>query len=319
MQSDLAQRTALALRASPQVRLLGMGTASPAEAASYATLQTPPLRGYELAEWLRTWQVDTVIHLDISGEEAWTHHGEASIQHNILGTIELLGACANAGVRRVVLRSSSLIYGADPTNPAFLHEQRRLAPQRLRGLLRNYGEIETFVAQFAPAHPNCEVVLLRCAPLVGAGVWSPLSHYLSSTGPRMLLGFNPRIQVLHPDDAGAAFALAACNASAPVYNIAADHPLTLAQAVRLAGQQPVGLPLPLVGLARRLGLGQTTMQGWPFPRSFLQYSCTVDTRLARHTLMWHPQHQAADILRALADYQSSGGVSRHPNYSAHSP
>jgi UDP-glucose 4-epimerase len=208
----------------------------------------------------------------------------------------LLGACVAAGVRRVVLRSSTLVYGARADNPAFLHEERPLARIRQSGLVHNYREIDTFAADFARQHPDMHIILLRCAGLVGGGIWSPLAHYLAQQSPRMLLGFTPRIQVLHPDDAAAAFALAALSNFNGAVNLAADDPLPLAQAIRLSGKQPSPLPGALL-----------RGSDWPFGHDFLRHSCVADTRRARRALGWQPSCSAQRALceRAADDEHTS--------------
>jgi UDP-glucose 4-epimerase len=104
----------------------------------------------------------------------------------------------------------------------------------------------------------------------------------------MLLGFNPRIQVLHPDDAAAAFALAALGTTCGAVNVAAPDTLPLAQAIRLSGNRPAPLPGMLLNAA-----------DLPFERSFLRYSCVADTRHAHRALNWKPMYSAQAALRAM--------------------
>jgi UDP-glucose 4-epimerase len=255
----------------------------------------------QFVDMLREARVDTVVHLTLVGEEQPTYHGEETLQRNIINSMVLLGACARAGVRRVVLRSSTLVYGAHMRNPAFITEEHSPRLHSLTGLLREYGEIDMRAAEFASTHPDIEVVRLRCAGLVGDGIWSPLAHYLAQPMPRLLLGFDPRIQVLHPDDAAATFVLAALGNVTGALNIAADDPLALVQAVRLTGKQP--LPVPGLLLDGRTPFPSGQRRGisgaWPFPESFLRASCVADTRRAAQELGWTPRYHARDILRSL--------------------
>jgi UDP-glucose 4-epimerase len=250
-------------------------------------------------DMLRDERVDTLVHLTLAGEEQPAYHGEETLQRNIISTAVLLGACARAGVRRVVLRSSTLVYGAHMRNPAFITEERPPRLHGLTGLLREYGEIDMHAAEFASTHPAVEVVRLRCAGLVGANIWSPLSHYLAQPMPRLLLGFDPRIQVLHPDDAAEAFVLAALCSTTGICNIAANDPLTLVQAVRLTGKQPLAVPGLLLNGRTPFGQRRNTSGAWPFPENFLRASCVADTRRAARELGWTPCHHARDILRSL--------------------
>jgi UDP-glucose 4-epimerase len=297
----LAQMVAGALAGQAGVQVVGVDRA-PAE---------PPLpgidscvsnmRGQALLELLREVGADVVVHLAQFGEERTAPGREAAVRGNVITTMELLGACAAAGVQRAVLRSSTLVYGARHDLPALIAESAPLHMPARPGLARDYVEIGRFAIDFAQKRPELSIVALRCAGLAG-GVSSPLARYLSQPTPRTLLGFDPRIQVLHPADAAVAFALAAlADGVSGAYNIAAEGPLTLTHAIRLAGRRPLPLPGLLFDAAGLLGGGSTSLTGaLPFDPGFLRYSCVADTSRARAELGWLPQHNADDALRELA-------------------
>ena len=61
---------------------------------------------------------------------------DATYAHELesIGTLNLLAAAAAAGVRHVVLRSFTAVYGARGQNPNFLTEDRPLQPNPAPGL-----------------------------------------------------------------------------------------------------------------------------------------------------------------------------------------
>lgn len=295
----LGARVAQLLSDEPSLHLIGLGRTTPPAPIGRAEWLTAKLNGRQLAELLRAEAVDVVIHLDFMGAEQPAQSREAAVQQNVLGSMELLGACAAAGVGRVLIRSHTGVYGASPLNPTFITEDRPLA-RGLHGLLRDYAEVEQFVAEFSPRHPELAVACMRCAPMIGA--WSPLMDYLSEPGPRMLAGFDPCLQLLHVHDAAAAFALAATAPVCGPLNLAADDTLCLSQLIKLAGRRPAALLEPVVSMG--LAMGNRSMLGaWPFDMSFMRHSCVVDTQRARSELGWAAAHTAAE---ALADLRANG-------------
>lgn len=283
------------LSADPSVELIGIGRETPPAPIGRADWLAAKLSGRQMAELLRAEAVDVVVHLDFVGVERPAKSREVAVQQNVLGSMELLGAAAAAGVRRVVLRSHIGVYGASPLNPTFITEDRPPA-RKLSGLLRDYAEVEQFAAEFGPRHPGLCIVPLRCAPMIGA--WSPLMDYLAEPSPRMLAGFDPCLQLLHVEDAAAAFALAAVAPVCGAFNLASDDTLCLSQLIKLAGRRPVAVLEPFV--AAGMAMGNRTMLGaWPYDISFLRHSCVADTRRARSELGWAPSYGAADSLAAL--------------------
>lgn len=296
--TQLGYRVAQRLHQHPQVRLIQRASTIPLE-FTHGDMLVSTAAAQQLVAWLRAEQVDTLIHLDVIGEDTPAPNREAALQHNVMGTLTLLGACAAAGVRRVIVRSSTLVYGARANQAAFITTDTPVQKARKSGLLRDYCELDTLTQIFAQSHPHTEVVILRCASIVGDQAWSPLTAYLTQRNPPMLIGYTPRIQVLHPDDAADAVLLAALGDACGCFNLAALDPIPLDQAIRLTGRQPRGvLPVPFA-LAGALGL-RKQLTGWFADLEFLVYPCVADLRQTISTLHWQPRHSAYDLLRGLA-------------------
>lgn len=276
--------------------MIGLARTTPPAPIGRAEWLTARLSGRQLVELLRAEAVDVVIHLDFAGADAPAANREEAIQQNILGSMELFGACAAAGVRRVVLRSHVGVYGPLPANPIFMNERRPLARHGLSGILRDFSEVEQFAAEFREPRPELSISVLRCAHIMGA--WSPMQAYLSSANPFMLVGFDPCLQLVHVEDVAEAFALAALHADDGAFNIAGDDTLALSQAIRLAGRRPQSVFEPLIDISAALG-GHERLGNWPYGPGFLRHSCIVDTTLARSVLGWAPTYTAATMLQAL--------------------
>lgn len=292
----LGARVAELLSVVPDVHIVGLGRSKPPAPIGRAEWLAARLKGKQLVELLRTEGVEVVIHLDFAGVEWPAESRELAVQQNVIGSMELIGACAAAGVRRLVLRSHAGVYGASPLNPTMIAEDRPVARAALSGLLRDFAEVEQFAADFAARRSDIVVVPMRLASLVGC--WSPVVDYLTTPGPRTLVGFDPRIQLLGLDDAADAFARAALSSVSGPFNLASDDTLRLSQAIRLAGQQPSGLFEPMVTLALTMG-NRDILGHWPFDLSFLRYSCVVDTQRAKCELCWAPTHEAAELLQTM--------------------
>lgn len=253
IRSRLAQLVAGVLRAQSDVHIIGVDREPPSISLDIE-FRSLEMRGTHILDLLQETGAQTVIHLAQLGEEQALIGREVAVSGNVMTTIELLGACVTAKIRRVVLRDSTFVYGARYDQPMFLNEATPLQVTGRLSPLKDYVEIARFVADFSVKHPDISIVTLRCAGLVGKGVSSPLMRYLTQPNPRVMFGFDPIIQVLHHDDAAIALALAAVtDEDCGVLNIAADMPLTLAHAIRLTGRQPIPLLSPAFDAARVLG------------------------------------------------------------------
>jgi UDP-glucose 4-epimerase len=293
---QIGTRLAQRLSAEPSLELIGLARATPNGPVGRADWLVAHLNGHQLLELLRAEQVDTLVHLDFEGIDAPVSSRETAVQRNIMGTMEVLGACSAAGVRQVVVLSHSLVYGCELTNPSWIRESQPLVRTGRNSLLRGHVEIDEFLIDFAASHTAMRVVTLRCAPLIGG--WSPLGAYLSGSAPSMLLGFDPSIQVLHLSDAVEAFALATLRPVAGPFNIASADTVSLSQAIRLVGRQPDLVFEPLAMMMKSFGDRQV-LADWPYDRDLLRYGCVVDIARARCELGWSPAVSAYEALQQL--------------------
>src|SRR5204863_3297277 len=103
----------------------------------------------------------------------------------------------------------------------------------------------------ARRHPGVVCTILRPQPIVGPGLDTPIMRLLRSPVIPTWLGYDPRIQVVHGDDAVAALAAAVRRPVRGPVNVAGDGTVALSRMLRRL--RKVGLPIgpPGLGGARR--------------------------------------------------------------------
>ena len=101
----------------------------------------------------------------------------------------------------MVVRGSAAIYGCEGPSPGFFTEEMaRKLPLRTR-FQRDISELEGYFENFARRHPRLVCCMLRYQPEIGPDLDTPLVRYLSLPVVPTQLGFDPRLQLLHADDA----------------------------------------------------------------------------------------------------------------------
>ena len=220
---------------------------------------------------------DTVVHEQIVRQPGPGMSPRAMHDINVIGSLQLLAACGQApSVRAIVIRGSAGIYGAEPHAPQFFGEEMtRLFPMRTR-FQRDVAEIENYFETYSVRHPGITCTMLRYQPAIGPQVDTQISRYLTQTACPTYLGFDPRIQLVHEEDALDALVAAVKNPVRGAVNVAGRGTIGLSRMIRLAGRPsvPIAGPLfaPLTGAARRLGLG-TYSEDF---RRLLRYGRAVD-------------------------------------------
>ncbi|MET8157511.1 NAD-dependent epimerase/dehydratase family protein [Sphaerisporangium sp. NPDC005289] len=188
--------------------------------------------------------------------------------YNLRAAQTVLTASAAARVRRVVVVTSAMVYGAAPDNHVPLPEDAPVAAEPDSGVVGDHLEIEALVRRALRSHPGLEVTVLRPAAIVGAGVDTVVTRHFEA--PRLLTvkGSAPRWQFCHVEDLVSALELAALGQVSGVVTVGSDGWLEMEQVEELSGLRRFELPAGLTfGTAQRLHrLGIT-----PAPATDLHY------------------------------------------------
>jgi UDP-glucose 4-epimerase len=238
--------------------------------------------------------VDTVVHLSITATPRRAG-GRASMKEmNVIGTMQLLAACQkSASVRRLVVKSTTAVYGSSSRDPAVFTEET--APKALprSGYAKDAVEVEGYVRGFVRRRPDVAVGMLRFANFIGPRTDSPLVRYLGLPLVPTILGYDPRVQLLHEEDALEVIRLAALADGLErcgTLNVGGDGVLLLSQMIRRAGRVPVPVPAPAVQLTgraiRRTGLVDFS----PEQLRLLEFGRVVDTTRLRKDFGYVPRH-----------------------------
>ena len=92
-------------------------------------------------------------------------------EHNVIGTMQLLAACQKApGLERLVVKSSSAVYGSSSRDPAMFTEDMAPSGMPRSGYAKDVLEVEGYVRGFARRRPDVAVTMLRAANTVGPTV-----------------------------------------------------------------------------------------------------------------------------------------------------
>jgi UDP-glucose 4-epimerase len=285
-------RVAERLLAEPDLHVIGLDTDPPQQGSGIDFIQAD-MRNPLLVELLKEEKVHTYVHLAFLESERPT---ETAFDFNVMGTMKVLSACAEAGVKRVVLKSSTLLYGAEPGNSAFLREDHPLNAKRNFGALRDLIEIENFCASFRSQSPDVKLTVLRFAHILGPTVDSPLTRFLRDDAAPALLGFDPVVQVIHEEDVVNALVHATIYDVPGTYNIAAQGAMPLFKLTGLAGKFPVPVFHPIAYLGESFLGPQFTSIDF----DYFRYSCVGDLQRMREDLEFQPVYLAEDAVREFA-------------------
>ena len=171
-------RVAQALEQDPNVDVIvGLDTTEPTvelERTEYVRIDA----NYSiLSRIVQATQVDTIIHTFLVVDPTQMSR-RAMHEINVIGTMNLFAAASAAGstVRNVVVKSSTMVYGAPPRTPCGSTRTRPAPGPHAAPVERSLEAVEGYVRDFAEDNPHVNVTLLRFSNVIGTDIVTPLTR-----------------------------------------------------------------------------------------------------------------------------------------------
>jgi UDP-glucose 4-epimerase len=291
----LGAHLAARLAANPEIdRVLGVDTVPPPRELlrrmGRAEFVRADIRNPLISKVVTGAEVDTVVHASLSSNPGPSGGRVAMKEMNVIGTMQLLAACQKApSVRRMVLKSTTAVYGSSSRDPALFDETMTPKDLPSGGYAKDAAEIEGYLRGFARRRPDVSVTVLRFANIIGPNIDTVLTRYFALPVIPTVLGYDARVQLLHEEDALAVLERAASDEVPGVFNVAADGVLLLSQAIRRAGRIAVPVPSAAVGPLGRLLRSAKLIDFSPEQMRFLNFGRVVDTGRLRRQFGFAPR------------------------------
>jgi UDP-glucose 4-epimerase len=298
----LGGRLAAQLAADPAIdRVIGIDTMPPRTGDLPLLGRTEfvraDIRNPLIAKVMAQARVGTVVHAALMASPRAGGGRVAMQEMNVIGTMQLLAACQKSDtVERVVVRSTTAVYGCSSSDPAVFTEDMHSPDGSQAGYAKDAVEIEGYVRGFARRRPDIEVSVLRLATIMGPTIDNALTRYLAMPVVPSALGFDPRMQLLHETDAVETLRLAAVSRRPGVVNVAGEGVVPLSQMLRQAGKLRVPVPAAALGVAGALLRNSGVIDVTAEDARYLNFGRVVDTTRLRTEFGYLPRYSTADAV-----------------------
>ena len=255
-------------------------------------------------------QIDVIYHLGLMHDprrSSQEHH-----TWNILGTQRVFDYASRHGVPKVVVLSSTDVYGPQDDNPAFISEDAPLLGAQRFSQIRDLISVDMMAQSYFWKAPEIETVVLRPVHILG-GVNNAMSNYLRMTRPPVIFGFDPMMQVIHEEDLISAIVAASTPGLRGIYNIPGPDALPLRRLVELAGRTPLEVPHFVAPVIARQAWTMHLLNAPAAELAYLRFAVTVDGTRATKLLRLAPQYsaaQSAQAARRLGVYDAEADAAR---------
>jgi len=191
---------------------------------------------------------------------------------DVQGSSNVLAACVEAGVRRLVVSSSGAAYGYHADNPDWIDETDPLRGNDEFPYSRHKRMVEEMLAAARTTHPALEQVIFRIGTILGPTVRNQITALWDANRILRIAGSDSPFVFVWVDDVAAAMVRAALGEGpAGIYNVAGDGALTVPQIARRLRKPLLTIPAPLLAIALAIGSALRLTDHGPEKVRFLRY------------------------------------------------
>jgi UDP-glucose 4-epimerase len=261
-----------------------------------------------IAEVLARHHVDTVVHLAAIVTPGPKSNRELEYAVDVLGTRNVLEACAGAGVRRIIVTSSGAAYGYHADNPAWLTEDDPVRGNEAFAYSHHKRLVEEMLAEYRGRHPALEQVVFRVGTILGESTRNQITALFER--PRLIAirgSASPFVFIWDRDVAGA-IERAVFDGPPGIYNVAGDGALSIQEIAARLGKRcitlPPGLLRAVLAVLHPLGLSQYG----PEQVDFLRYRPVLDNRRLKEVFGYVPRLSSAEVFELFRKSHGLGPV-----------
>lgn len=219
---------------------------------------------------------------------------------NVDGTRHVVEAAAATGARKVVVVSTTAVYGAHADNDVPLTEESPLRANPDLPFVEHRREAEQWVTRWAEDHPDVVVTILRPAQVVGPGVRDLFTHAMLLPRLPSVRGHRPPFQFLHLDDYVSALVHVVDHDLPGPYNVAAEGWLSFDELEAILGRRALDIPeeIAFTLVDRLAAFGLTGFPVGAVHHLVHPWVVSVDRLVATG---WRPMHSNRDAAAHLAE------------------
>ncbi|MDT0158671.1 SDR family oxidoreductase [Microbacterium sp. ARD32] len=259
-----------------------------------------------IAPVLRRHRIDTVVHL-----AAIVNPGrDVALEYrvDVDGSRNVLDACLDAGVRRLVVSSSGAAYGYHADNPEWLDEGDPVRGNDEFPYSRHKRIVEEMLAGARAEHPELEQVIFRIGTILGPTVRNQITALWDGRRLLRVAGSDSPFVFVWVDDVAGAMVRAATDGPAGVFNVAGDGRMTVPEIAARLGKRMLSVPAWVLGAALAVGHALRLTEHGPEKVRFLRHRPVLANRRLKQEFGYTPARTSRE---AFEEYlRTHPGVAR---------
>ena len=291
----LGSLTVAALAARGDVQVVSLDVREPQQRAPGAVYELADIRSPALSNMVARHAPQVVVHLASIVTPGKNSRREFEYDVDVNGTRNILEACVQHGVQRIIVSSSGAAYGYHADNPEWLVESDAIRGNEAFAYACHKRLVEEMLADYRQAHPALEQTIFRIGTILGPTVRNQITDLFEKPRLLAIAGSDSPFVFIHDQDVVGAILHGVDTDVTGIFNVAGDGKLSIYEIAERLGKRCLVLPAGVLQSALWLLKKLRLTQYGPEQLDFLRYRpVLLNTRL-KSVFGYTPKRTSAEV------------------------
>lgn len=249
-------------------------------------------------------KIDIVIHLATIVTPGKKTSPELQYAVDVQGTENILQACLEHDVKKIIVTSSGAAYGYHKDHPDWLTEDHAIRGNKNFHYAYHKRRVEEILAEYREKHPHLQQVIFRIGTILGEDVGNQITNLFQMKRIIGVAGSDSPFVFIWDQDVISCIVAAVLREVTGVYNVAGDGVVTIDEIAGILNKKVVRLPSWFLKMVlfvlKRLYLTQYGEE----QVNFLKYRPVLDNHKLKTKFGFTPSYSSKEIFVKIAQQKS---------------
>ncbi|WP_245570147.1 NAD-dependent epimerase/dehydratase family protein [Halalkalibacillus halophilus] len=253
------------------------------------------VRSNQVNEVIQSNEINTVVHLATIVTPGKKSNRDFEYAVDVGGTKNILDACVNNHVKRVIISSSGATYGYHRDHPEWLTENDSIRGNQTFAYSYHKRVVEEMLHVYRENHPELEQVIFRIGTILGENVNNQITDLFKKKKLLGIKGSDSPFVFIWDQDIVACLALAINSPKTGIFNVARDGKMTIDDIAQSLNKKVIRIPAPLITSSLKVLKKLSLTQYGPEQVDFLRYRPVLDNTKLKQEFDFTPTYTSKEV------------------------
>lgn len=275
--------------------IVAMDIRAPNTRLDNVSYEIADIRSPDLSAIVQRHRIDVVVHLASIVTPGKNSNRAFEYDVDVNGTRNMLNACVQNNVHRIIVSSSGAAYGYHADNADWLTEDMPVRGNEAFAYSYHKRLVEEMLAEFRGSHPALEQVILRIGTILGPTVRNQITDLFEKPRLLAIAGSDSPFVFIWDQDVVGIILHAIDKGSSGIFNVAGDGALTIHEIAKRLGKSCLVLPAWVLSTALRILKPLGLTQYGPEQLDFLRYRPVLLNTKLKTVFGYTPRYTSAEV------------------------